>query len=508
MSINIEKLDLVKTLTNISYSLTSNKGEIGSVNSNQRDIEILNESYEEAKKLRRKIQVENQEVYNLEIFLSFYSDNLLKLQKIVSSIKSKFFSKGMVLETTNFRHLEYYLKNLPLFIQKEIANKIYITTDALANIFPFYTTSYINELGINVGKSIENNKLCMIDIFSNIYDNSNMCVFGSSGSGKSFFIKLFILRNYFKGRKQIILDLEDEYTLLCNNLNGEVFFKNKKYNIFQIVTQDINKPNYLSGKIEKISKLLVEVCKLKQEDYSYIFSKIKEVYFKFGINEDINSVYEENSSEVINLNRSLKRNSPTIHDFIAILDDERIKVEIWSKFNSNLMSFNGKSELRLESKLNVLSMKDIINEEYLVDEILNSIMNSLDGKQEVIIYIDELWKYSKNKKIIDKICNMYKTIRKRNASIITITQDITDFFEYNSGYYANSILNNSCFKMLFKTDFVKDELLEKIVQCEEKISNLKIGQTLFIINHNYIKLNIDSNEYERKIIGESNNSIK
>ena len=47
-----------------------------------------------------------------------------------------------------------------------------------------------------------------------------MCVFGTSGAGKSFFNKLLILRYRLLGYEQYVIDPEREYTNLCNNLEG------------------------------------------------------------------------------------------------------------------------------------------------------------------------------------------------------------------------------------------------------------------------------------------------
>ena len=47
-----------------------------------------------------------------------------------------------------------------------------------------------------------------------------MCVFGTSGAGKSYYIKLNILRYRLFGIEQYVIDPEREYTGLCNKLEG------------------------------------------------------------------------------------------------------------------------------------------------------------------------------------------------------------------------------------------------------------------------------------------------
>ena len=51
------------------------------------------------------------------------------------------------------------------------------------------------------------------------YKNANLCIFGTSGAGKSFYTKLLILRNRLLGIEQYIIDPEREYETLCNNLD-------------------------------------------------------------------------------------------------------------------------------------------------------------------------------------------------------------------------------------------------------------------------------------------------
>ncbi len=49
-----------------------------------------------------------------------------------------------------------------------------------------------------------------------------MCIFGTSGAGKSFFTKLMILRYAILNLEQYIIDPDREYTILGENLNGTV----------------------------------------------------------------------------------------------------------------------------------------------------------------------------------------------------------------------------------------------------------------------------------------------
>lgn len=512
MSIYIKKLDSVKILNDITYNLASNQGELYTINKNQRNIDIIQKTNEDAKKLRKKIQVENQEIYDITIIFTFYSYDLNQLLKILSSIKAKFYSRQISADITNFRHLEFYLSNLPLGIDSnKLNNKLYITTDALANIFPFYSNNFVDKNGVLIGYTKIEKRVCMMDIFSKKYENANMCIFGSSGSGKSFFTKLFILRNFFQNKFQIILDIENEYIDICKNLGGQVVFDNTYFNILQVTQLDIQKKDFLEYKINKIIAFLKYVCDLKDIEINELKKEIKSLYKQFHITNDINSILKENNGEKVYLDYEIidSNRFPTLEDLKEHVQNIKLKEFLEKEISSNLRFFSKHTNIDLNSNLYVICINSLMNNSNLIINILNGILERINGDKESVIYIDEMWKYAKNEKVLDSIFNMYKTIRKRKGAIVTITQDITDFFTYKEGFYAKSILNNSCFKMIFKTEYKENSLMNSILSIEQdKLANLSKGEAYLVINKNSVHLKIDANKYEREIINEDDNSYK
>lgn len=500
-TIFIHKLDPIKTLNDITFSIGTAQSELNTINSNQRNIDIINKSKEDASLLRRKLQVENQEIYNISIIYTFYSYNFSQLIKIISSIKSKFYSKGIISEITNFRHLEFYLYNLPLNTKNDkFLNKIYLTTNALSNIFPFYITNIIDEKGVIAGYT-ERNSLCMIDIFSKKYENSNMCIFGCSGSGKSYFIKLFIIRNFFLGKKQIVFDIEDEYGSVCNNLEGQILFKDTYFNILEITNTDINRDNYLDYKVNKIVSFISNFCDINKE---YIKNKLYRLYKKFNITNDVYSVYSIDNTNKVSLDNKIrnKESFPTLVDLINIVDDVDQKSILNEVINKELKYFARTTNIDINNSLFILDMKNISNMSKIFTVIIQEILENYLGKHDTIIYIDEVWKYLKEDETANCVFNLYKTIRKKKAAIITATQDIEDFFEYKNGLYSNSILNNSCFKVIFKINLQDNKRFLNNFNLDN-ISFLKKGEAIVNIDRNNIKLKIKANDFEREIINEN-----
>lgn len=506
-SLYISKQDPIKVLNSITYNIGAVESELATINKNQRDIDILSKTQNDSAALRKKIQVENQEIYVFSLILTFYSYDFNSLAKIISSIRAKFYSKGINLEVTNFRHLEFFLSNLPLENNKELLSKMYITTNALANIFPFYNTSFIDEKGVILGYTKEN-KLCILDIFSNKYENSNICIFGSSGSGKSYFTKLFIIRNYFLNKRQIIFDIEGEYENLCKNLYGEQLFKDSYINILQITDKDI-KEDFLDKKITKVAEFMTSVA--EDIDSKYLKDKLYKLYGDFNITNNIDSVivYEDNNEMFLEYQIISKDKFPTLIDLIEYIDNPEQKEILIRLIDNELKFFSKETTIKLDSMLYVLNMSSLIKNTSVVCEIMDYILNNYINDTETIIYVDELWKYSKDEIVLEAIFNMYKTIRKRRGAIVTITQEISDFYEYKNGLYANTILNNSSFKFFFKANYSDLNNIKKYLSVDyDKLLSLKKTEALLLINRNNLQLKVRANDFERGIIDEDDTCSK
>ena len=144
----------------------------------------------------------------------------INTDKIISILQSR----GIKVRQAYFRQEQAFFSTLPLMINhKDVkeATKKNILTEGLVATYPFISSSICDTNGIFIGKNIYNNSLIFVDRYDQEkYKNANMCVFGTSGAGKSYYIKLNILRYRLFGIEQYVIDPEREYTGLCNKLEG------------------------------------------------------------------------------------------------------------------------------------------------------------------------------------------------------------------------------------------------------------------------------------------------
>lgn len=341
-----------------------------------------------------------------------------------------------------------------------------------------------------------------------------ICVYsGSSGSGKSFFAKLMIFKHYMSSKTQYIFDPEGEYVNFIKKIKGEVFSldpkDNRCINIMQIFEIDakINGKNVVKNKVNEILELLKEVCNIPKEYCNNLRNAILNAYKDKGIIDE-QSIYKNSNKDNVYIDNVIKdaEDFPTIIDILNYEIPNNIKSQLANIFSTRMKCLARITNIDLTNKLilfNTMKQDNIIIK-YILEKISVYLKHSLD---KTIIYVDEIWRYINNKtdkNISEVIFMLFKTIRKNNASIVTITQDINDFFAYDNGNYGKSILNNCCFKMFFKVDYLSSEILQKIGVMEgvekQELLHLDKGEALINFKNNVTTLSIKATKYEMNLI--------
>lgn len=524
ISIYIQKQDTYDVLKKISYQISNLRSELKDTRKNQLDLDIMEITTKDAKNLRREIQINNEEIFKINFQITFFHKDLEKLFTLVKDFQNRLYSKQIISNISNFRHLDFYLNSLPYINQNnKKKTSSYITTSSLANIFPFYTKNILDRNGIVIGSTKYENKLCILDIFDEKYLNSNMCIFGSSGAGKSFFIKLFILKQYISGKRQVVFDPEGEYGNILQNLGAVYLFSNNNLanykNILDIDEIDVqnDKANFLSNKINQVLTLITRLLDTtSQAEEEKIKKAIYDSYLKFNITEDIESIYKKSTDENLYLNKTIidKNEFPTLFDIYEQIKSQNLKKKFKDLILNKLKCFSKTTNIDDNISLIGIDLKSYDNKtsailiRYFIERELKN-MEENNYKNPTIIYIDEVWKYLKSslkENISDLVFLMYKTIRKKNASMILITQEMSDLFLGENFDYAKSILNNSEFKMFFKMSYSDVELFKNIGEIEEEdihnISKLQKGEGYLMFEENRVNIKIDSTEYEKKFIRE------
>ncbi len=490
--------EILKKLTNI---ISQSSSEISSVNKNQMDINLINNTKAEAIELRKKIQIDDEQIYLLSTYIVIKATTLDELILKQKTCINMLYAKQIIARPANFRQKEAYLATLPTLTNTEsISRYTYsvLTEAALAKLFPFFQRDILNKDGILIGKT--NNNLCMIDMFDNKNNNYNMCIFGSSGAGKSYFVKLAILRNAYKGIRQIIIDPEGEYVEFVKSLGGQVYAIDS-YNPFEISESCLENENFFNVKVEQIVEYMcLFVATLNK---AILRSAIIQVYKNYGIIENRESLYELQDDNSIYIKPKYKTKLPTLKDLYKELKARNIDVKF-----EQLNVF--KNEKAIISNLNAeiycfdLSNKDTYSLSKEMKVFIPKIYELI--KSNTLIYFDEVWKtigFGQDKYVIENIYNMFKTLRKKKAGIIAISQDICDLFNLDNGNFGKSILNNTNTKVMFKMEWQDVEMFERMLKNDKAIKSidtLSRGNAHVYINSSSFNLEIKAAPFEHKLI--------
>ena len=514
ISIYIEKNNQYKIIKEIARNIGNTTVDLEKINNSRIDIDIAKSSLEDAQYIRKEMQLNNQQLLYFYTYITTYSKNKEELKNQINKIEEILQNSGLKSKKSYFRQEQTILANLPLNKNNDDIKKAVkknILTDGIRGTYPFITSTIYDEKGILYGTDINSNSLIIIDKFDREkYKNSNTCIFGSSGSGKSYFTKIQILRNYILNINQYIIDPEREYEKISKSLNGSLIKigpASKTYiNIFDIREDSLeeNEEGYLATKLNKLIGFFKLIFKdITEEERTELENKIIKIYKNKNIDFNDNSLFKNNKFKT-------NTDMPILEDLYKELN-EKMKKKIEPFITGSLKCFNNYTNIELNNKLIIGDIYELGEENiqygmYIFIELFWDKIKK-DRNSRKIIYLDEIWRLigvTSNKETASFIYKIFKTIRKYGGGATAITQDVSDLFSLEEGAYGKSILNNSELKLFFSLEEENIKTLEKYIDINQKekieIKSLRKGECLFFVGKDHILTKINSDKFEQELI--------
>lgn len=330
-----------------------------------------------------------------------------------------------------------------------------INSSSLGACFPFVASQIIEKNGIMIG---ENSMPVIVDFSKrdDNYKNSNIVVLGSVGSGKTFFAKTLFSNLLSKNYRLYVLDPENEYTILADNVGGKIIDMGSGGNIinpFAVLTDVAGDDNSSNLLLEHLT-FLEEFFKITLDGIStdcleLCMSLLKNLYYVAGIDEKTDL-------------KNFTGNYPTFDDFIDVInvymDAEKKDSSKSSKYetlktyltkfakggrysflwngqtnlntNENFVVFNFQTLLSNANKT-IASAQMLLLTQYLNNELIINYNKIKAGKQvnNIIIAIDEAHVFidSNNPIALSFMKNTAKRCRKYGGMQVVMTQSVNDF---------------------------------------------------------------------------------
>lgn len=167
----------------------------------------------------------NERVLSVSLRVVIYDKDFVHLEKKIDDIKLTIENMDLSSYCPEFSMKEEYAGFL---LPHNDIKTCFPLQNTYKAQYPFYYQSQIDPNGLYFGKTYTNG-LTMIDFFRKT-DNRlsyDLLLSGVKGSGKTVTLKSLIQDYNILGNKLMVLDIENEFRLLCNKLGGKVINLNK-----------------------------------------------------------------------------------------------------------------------------------------------------------------------------------------------------------------------------------------------------------------------------------------
>jgi len=429
---------LLKIVTQVQSQISMNE-EKGMV----RD-PILETAYQDVENLRDDLQQGVEHFFRFGLYITVYGDTKEELRKIETQLEAILEAKLVYIKSAIMQMEQGFNSTLPLGSDNLVINNN-MNTSPLSTTFPFVSSDLTSNQGILYGINRHNNSLILFDRFS--MENANMVIFAKSGAGKSYAVKLEILRSLMIGTEVIAIDPEDEYKHLCETVGGtfmRISLSSKHHiNPFDLPTalEDEAQSDVLRTAIANVSGILkVMLGKISPEEDALIDKAIAETYAIKDISPE---------SDFSNLE------PPTMTDLQMVLENikgaEDISTRIKKYTEGTFAGFlNHRTNIDIETNFVVFNIRDMEEElrpvaMYLVLHHIWTLIRSKTKKRMLVV--DEAWWMMQHEDAASFLFGIAKRCRKYFMGLTTITQDITDFM---GSRFGKPIVTNSSIQLLLK----------------------------------------------------------
>jgi conjugal transfer ATP-binding protein TraC len=484
--------DLTKKTAQIQsqMSLQAEKGKVRSP--------ILETALQNIEDLRDNLQQGAERLFKFGLYITFFADSTKELDEIENRIRALLENQMVYAKPAVFQQEQGFISTLPLEMDKLLIHNSF-NTGPLSSAFPFISADLTDNKGVLYGINKHNNSLILFDRFS--LENANMCVFAKSGSGKSYAIKLEILRSLMQDTEVIIIDPEKEYKYLSETVDGtfiDISLTSPNHlNPFDLpIPGPEDKPANLlrSNIINLVGLIRIMLGGLTPEEDAIIDKALTETYAARDITP------ESDFSKIT---------PPLMTDLYAVLKGmtgAESLVNRLEKFVSGSYAgfFNQPTNVELNKKLVVFSIRDMEEElrplaMYVILRYIWNIIRSERKKRMMVV--DEAWWMMQHEDAASFLFGIAKRCRKYYLGLTTITQDVTDFMKSK---YGKPIVTNSSLQLLLKQSPASIEIIKETFNLtdQEKYMLLEsaVGEGIFFAGAKHVAIRVIASYTEDQVI--------
>ena len=512
----------------------------------------------EVERIRDEIAAGFNKLFQTTVVCTLFSDSLDSLDKQSELLTMEMAKTLINLKSAWSRQEEAFKTNLPYNRNYMTSAKHIFDRASMATVFPFVSSEVGHSTGVPIGFDKQTGLPILYDNFHSSLTNYNMVVFGKSGAGKSVTIKTISSRSsVLMGIESLALDAEGEYGAVSEALGGIniVISPSSKtiINLFDVETEIVRDEITgkdrtvlnIENKVEDVTNALLTMARgsTRSEDVNEITKQIiaetvAEEYQAMGINNNPNSLYDDNSIELSSSLTRKKKEMPTIGSWYSrILQKASMNENIDYQFHFSYLTkvmrqytreydgqmayFDGQSTFDLMESCPFINLDISQLEERFARPLAQQILlswvwekyvkkNSEDrtkARQKRVL-VDEAWMLLPYPEAVDFLNTMARRARKRNVSLAVISQKFQDFYENKS---AQVILQSADTKLFLAQDKSEIDYLKEVFKLSDGEANYLLtctrGEGLFKVGNETAILEIRPTEKEFQFIETNVNKL-
>lgn len=449
--------------------------------------------------LRDSLSQGSEKFFQFALYVTLYAKDKTELDLISDRIENLLGTQLIFSRRAFWQAEQGFNSTLPLG-NDELGITTNMNSSPIASSFPFVSSELTSDRGILYGINRHNNSLILFDRFS--LQNANMVVFATSGAGKSYAIKLEVLRSLMLGTDVIIIDPENEYQHLSEAVNGAYINvslnSESKLNPFDLprgIGGDSKPEDILRSAVITLKGLIrLMIGNVTNTEDSLLDRALIETYAKKDITP---------ASDLSNIQPPLMSDLEEVLLSMEGGEDMALRIK---KYTEGTFSglFNSPTNVKVNNQLIIFCIRDLEDElrpiamYIIVNYIWNIIRSELKRR---ILVVDEAWIMMRHDDSAKFMFALVKRCRKYYLGVTTITQDVNDFL---TSPFGNAIVTNSSIQMLLKQSPAAISLIQKTFMLTEGEKYLLlesgVGEGIFFAGSKHAAIKIQASYTEHQII--------
>ena len=396
-------------------------------------------------RLRDQVHRGRERLFHASLSMTVYADSAEQLKERELALRGLFAGALASLDRLAFRQHEGHLSTLPLAMNAIAAWRTLDTT-SVAMLMPFAPPDLDTRRGTLFGLDLRSGSPVTFDAFDGAFLNANTVVMARSGAGKSFSMKLGLLRGITRGIVYYVIDPEGEYSSIAEAAGGRVLtpgVPGHGLNPFVVEHGDEGEVLQRVGGLRRLIEVMVGE-RLSPEQRATLDQALTAYY-------------------------TGARTVTGFHDFFRFLETGEHQgfaqmASLLRPFSTgslrHLLTDEGADLLGRELPITVFNLRLLEPELRPAATLVCAEavwgMASRDPRPRVLV-VDEVWSIMQHPEGASFLVSLAKRARKHKLGLISITQDVQDFLGEDTsraivGHSGRVLLQNSAFKLLLQQD--------------------------------------------------------